>query len=470
MQSNKVKAFVSWATLILVDLLALEAALLLGYLTRSFLSGLFPTHLPPEALKGPALALLFFPVGYALAGLYPGYGLAPVERLRRRVTLTLVMFLGFLAWERIFAQQNWSRGVLGFAFAYALVLTPLAEALAREALARLGLWGMPVLILGAARTGALVARVLKKDPVLGLRPLGFLDDDPAKQGREVEGLPVLGPLAEASRYASQVGMAILAMPGVGRERLMGILEGLPFGRVILVPDLLGFQSLWVSSRDLAGVLGLEVRRNLLSPHDRLFKRTMDYLLGVPLFLVSLPIIGALALWIKAVSPGPAFYAQEREGLGGRTIRVLKLRTMYPDAEKRLEAYLDQNPEARAEWERYFKLRHDPRVLPRVGHFLRRTSLDELPQFWNVLKGEMSLVGPRPFPHYHLEKFPAEFRDLRRKVLPGITGLWQVSVRGEGDLEVQRVLDATYIRNWSLWLDLYILARTVWMVLMRKGAY
>lgn len=464
---------VFWAVLglLVADLLALEASLLLGWGSREVLSFLFPAKVPLAALGSVALAFLCFPVGYFLAGLYPGFSLAPVERVRRKVQVTFLMFLALVAWEWLFFREGWSRGVLALALGFALVLVPLGEALVREVLVRFGVWGVPVLILGAARTGALVARSLKREKALGLRPLGFLDDDPAKQGQEVEGLPVLGSLAEAEAWARRgVRVAVLAMPGVGRKRLAAILEALPFSQVILVPDLLGLQSLWVSSRDLGGVLALEVKKNLLLRRSRFLKRVLDYALGIPLFLVSLPVIGLFVLWIKRVSPGPAFYVQEREGLGGRTIRVWKLRTMYPDAEARLARYLEENPEAKAEWERFFKLRKDPRVLPGVGHFLRRTSLDELPQLFNVLKGEMSLVGPRPFPRYHLEKFSPEFRRLRASVLPGLTGLWQVSARSEGDLEVQEALDTYYIRNWSLWLDLYILARTVWVVLTRKGAY
>ena len=154
----------------------------------------------------------------------------------------------------------------------------------------------------------------------------------------------------------------------------------------------------------------------------------------------------------------------------KRIGVLKLRTMYKDAEKRLVDHLAENPDVRDEWERFFKLRKDPRILPGVGRFLRRTSLDELPQVLNVLRGDMSLVGPRPFPDYHLEKFDRRFCDIRSSVLPGLTGFWQISARSDGDLGVQESLDSYYIRNWSVWLDLYVMMRTFIIVIRGTGAY
>jgi lipopolysaccharide/colanic/teichoic acid biosynthesis glycosyltransferase len=182
------------------------------------------------------------------------------------------------------------------------------------------------------------------------------------------------------------------------------------------------------------------------------------------------VLAVAALWIKVVSGGPALYYQNRGGEAGRTIRVWKLRTMHANAESLLSGHLVEFPEAREEWQRYFKLKRDPRILPGIGHLLRRTSLDELPQLWNVLRGEMSLVGPRPFPEYHLDRFQPEFRSLRAKVTPGLTGLWQVSARSNGDLKVQEALDTYYIRNWSPWLDLHILARTIRAVIFSDGAY
>ena len=203
---------------------------------------------------------------------------------------------------------------------------------------------------------------------------------------------------------------------------------------------------------------------------QLVKRSLDLVLGVQLLLVSAPVIFVLAAVIKLVSPGPAFFAQVREGRGGKPIRVRKLRTMHLGADERLERHLACNPSARDEWGRYMKLKEDPRLLPGIGRFMRRWSLDELPQFWNVVRGDMSLVGPRPFPEYHLESFDQEFRAIRRKVRPGITCLLQVEARSNGDLEVQRKLDSYYIRNWSPWLDLHLLGRTVGAVLKGNGAH
>lgn len=202
----------------------------------------------------------------------------------------------------------------------------------------------------------------------------------------------------------------------------------------------------------------------------LFKRLTDWLLGLPLFLASIPLLALFALFIAAVNPGAPFYSQEREGCGGRRIRIWKLRTMHLDAERVLSDYLAHDPASAEEWRRFCKLQHDPRILPVVGRLLRRTSLDELPQLWNVLKGEMTLVGPRPLPRYHLELFPPEFRALRRDVLPGLTGLWQVTARGSGDIGVQQELDTHYIRNWSILMDIKLLCRTVWAVLSCRGAW
>ena len=201
----------------------------------------------------------------------------------------------------------------------------------------------------------------------------------------------------------------------------------------------------------------------------LLKRSLDIAILLPGALIGMLLVAIGALAVLAVSRGNPFYGQMREGLGGRPFKVWKLRTMHVNAEQLLEQHLRDHPEAREEWERTFKLRQDPRIIPVVGHLLRRTSLDELPQLWNVACGEMTFVGPRPFPEYHLQAFDGDFRALRRTVPPGLTGLWQVSGRADGDIELQRVMDERYIREWSIGLELYVLLLTPWVVLQGRGA-
>jgi lipopolysaccharide/colanic/teichoic acid biosynthesis glycosyltransferase len=225
----------------------------------------------------------------------------------------------------------------------------------------------------------------------------------------------------------------------------------------------------VRIRNLGATIGIEFTNELLRPRNRALKRAVDVLGGTILLVAAAPLIALGALAVKLASPGAAFFRQERDGSGGRRITLWKLRTMYSDADARLAECLARDPGLRREWEEKLKLARDPRVIPYVGSFLRRFSIDELPQLVSVVRGEMSLVGPRPFPEYHLRKFTPEFRRLRASVRPGLTGMWQVMVRSNGRLEDQMQYDSYYIRNWSLWLDIYLLARTAIAVLTGRGA-
>jgi len=430
----------------------------------------FTAAIGVEQYLAVAVGILLLPMVHYQLGIYPGYLLGPVERLRRRTLATLAVFGGLAAWDNIIARGMLSRGVLLATFVFALVLPPLAESLARKSLVARKRWGIPVVMIGAGSTGRLVVRTLHNNPQFGLVPIAFLDNRPDAWNQALENVPVAGPLGLAQDFEGRAEAAIVAMADLERDDVPSLLQELNFPRVIVIPQFTGVASLWVTARDLGGCLGLEIKKNLLVPRNLALKRIMDRAIALPLFLMSIPVMAAAAVWIKLISRGPAFHCQLREGIDGRRIAVWKLRTMHVDGERRLEPWFREHPEARLEWSRYFKLRHDPRVLPWIGKLLRRTSLDELPQLWSVLKGEMSLVGPRPFPDYHLEQFPSEFRVQRTRVLPGLTGMWQVSARSDGDVEVQEALDTYYIRNWSPWLDLYILARTVSAVVMARGAY
>jgi len=467
---------VDWAGSVLfaVDLLAMEVSLVLGFSLRLILASRFTARIGPDQYLGVAAGILLLPMVHYQLGLYPGYMLGPVERLRRRVLATMAVFGGLVAWDNLVARGVFSRGVLLSTLLSVLVLTPLAEMGARTVLIRRGRWGIPVVMLGAGDTGRAVARTLIREPQLGLKPIAFLDNRAAVWNTAAEGIPVIGPLGLAPDLERRAEAAIVSLADLSREDahqdIRALLQELNFPRLLVIPDLAGVASLWVNARDLGGSLGFEIKKNLLLRRNHVLKHVMDRAIAAPLFVLSLPVMLMAAAWIYLSSRGPVFYRQMREGVDGRRIAVWKLRTMYVDGDRLLQEWLERHPEDREQWRRYFKLRHDPRVLPGIGPLLRRTSLDELPQLWGVLRGEMSLVGPRPLPDYHLEQFPDEFRTLRTRVLPGLTGLWQVSARSDGDVSVQQALDTYYIRNWSPWLDLYILARTVTAVLMARGAY
>jgi len=418
-------------------------------------------------------ALPLFWATFAVIGLYPAIGITPVEELRRLVNATALVYM--LLTVGIFASkagQEHSRGVFLLSGLLTVVLLPLGRALVCFAGSKLRRWGAPVVVLGGGQIAEALIRELKDKRSIGLIPVACFDDAP--RGHECAGVTVCGPLSQAVAFGQANGIrhAIVTMPGIGRQRTLDLIEdcSVAFPHVIVIPDLLGMSSLWIVPRDLGGILGLELKHNLLLASNRVLKRVMDVCAAVVGSIIAVPVVFLCAVWIRLVSRGPVLYWQEREGEGESMIRIPKLRTMHTNADDVLDEYLAENPVARRQWERSCKLRDDPRILPGVGRFLRRTSLDELPQLWNILIGEMSLVGPRPFPSYHNGRFTAEFRRLRRRVKPGLTGLWQVSARSDGDLDVQVKLDTYYIKNWSIWLDIYIAFRTIRTVLTQEGAY
>ncbi len=299
-------------------------------------------------------------------------------------------------------------------------------------------------------------------PELRRRPRGMF--------AEVDGIPVLGEFSLAPVLAKRLRIryAIIAIPGASSERLLHLTErvGGVFSRILVIPDLLGFASQGVPTRDVGGVLGIEVQQQLLLPGPRLAKRVMDTSLTLLGGLFVLPIVMLLALLIKLDSPGPVFYFQERLGQNGRRFKAAKFRSMYGDGEARLKAVLDSNPQMRAEYEEFHKLTSDPRVT-RIGRIVRKYSLDELPQLWNVITGDMSLVGPRPY----LEREVPEMAEREKIILrakPGMTGLWQVSDRNATGFGERLKMDVNYVRNWSPWLDLCVLARTIGVVVKGTG--
>ncbi|MGD1018018.1 MAG: undecaprenyl-phosphate galactose phosphotransferase WbaP [Verrucomicrobiia bacterium] len=462
--------------LVLSDLASLGLAWGIGMAVRLLTLGRFNHSLYLRLWPG----LFLWVLAFGMEGLYRGAGLTarifltPVEELRRTTVGTTWAFMTVVVGIYVLTERLvLSRLIVFVAWPVALILVPCGRALVRNLCAQRPWWGSSVAIFGSGQTARRVVDILLHQPELGLKPVGILTDTPGDE-TEIDGVPILGGLDHARQLGRSRGIpyCIVALDEGSNKRMFDIHQeyGDCFPHMMVIPDLAGLASLWIVARDVGGILGLEIRHNLLIASNRWVKRTLDLAIAIPLIILLSPLLLVLMAWIRLVSPGNPVYGQEREGLEGRQIRIWKLRTMYIDADQRLEKLLERDPEARSEWQRYFKLKNDPRILPIVGWFLRKFSLDELPQLWNVIVGQMSMVGPRPFPNYHLQAFDEKFRILRHRVLPGVTGLWQVTARSEGDLEVQQRLDTYYIRNWSVWLDLYLMARTFSVVVRGRGAY
>jgi len=236
----------------------------------------------------------------------------------------------------------------------------------------------------------------------------------------------------------------------------------------ILSDLSDVANGWARHQQFEGLAGMQIQQNLMLPLPRLTKRCMDLVASIIGGILLLPLLFYIAVAVKMSSRGPILYGHDRIGKDGRHFRAWKFRTMFENSSDVLEYYLEQHPELRQEWEKDHKLRRDPRVT-RIGRFIRKTSLDELPQIWNVIRGEMSLVGPRPIVTAEISKYGPYF-GLYTMVTPGITGLWQVSGRNKTTYEERLQLDAYYVRNWSPWLDMYLLIRTIRIVLLADGAY
>jgi Undecaprenyl-phosphate galactose phosphotransferase WbaP len=450
------------------DFLALAVAGIVSVYLRLAFNGQYSPSLYWQLW--PVLGL--FLLAYGAAGLYPGVGVSPVDELRRICISTTFTYLVLGAGIFLFREgETYSRGVFLLAWLLSIIAVLLGRLVVRQLFSTSPWWGYPVLILGGGKTGELVIRTLKHQPRFGLNPVAVLDDNPDRCA-DICGVPVIGPLSIAPFIAKQrdIQHAIVAMPGVSRERLLTILEryASTFSHLLMIPDLFGVASLWVGTQDLGGILGLEIRQRLLLPGPRMTKALLDILLTLTLGVLLLPIVMGIALLIKLDSRGPIFYGQKRLGQDGNYFIAWKFRSMVENADEVLASHLALDKDLRQQWDTDHKLRRDPRIT-RVGYFLRRTSLDELPQLWNVLRGEMSLVGPRPIVDEEVARY-AEKYDLYTQVLPGITGLWQVSGRNNVSYLERVNLDAFYVRNWSIWLDIYILIRTFWVVLIGEGAY
>lgn len=386
--------------------------------------------------------------------------------------ISLVVIFAIVSLGKIIHQV--SRLTLMIHLVLLILIHPPARYWVKRILYKLKIGTENIIILGAGQAGEAVLRELDNEKNFGYRPVGFLDDT-IKSDKTESAMPVIGSLNEYANIQKKfrIQTAVIAIPSLERSELSALVARVQkyTKRVLIVPDMSGVALLNAELYHLFAeqLFLIKIRNNLQSFKSRAVKRTFDLVMSVLMAPFLLPAMLVLAVLIKLDSKGPVFYRQRRIGRNGHEVKVIKFRSMFTDADERLKTIIETDVEAKREWEQFYKLKNDPRIT-KIGNFLRKTSLDELPQLFNVFTGSMSLVGPRPVLQKEIDQYYKDEAQNYYLVRPGITGLWQVSGRNNMDYEQRVMLDSWYVLNWSLWFDLIILFKTIKVVIRQEGAY
>jgi Undecaprenyl-phosphate galactose phosphotransferase WbaP len=416
--------------------------------------------------------LPIFIIVFQMLSLYPGIALAPAEELRN-FTIGCAFSFGGIIISRYIEDKEFDAITAAFfiSFIFSILFLLIGRSITRRILNKTKLGGIPAVIYGSGQMGRIITDKLLNNRSLGYVPVLILSED-SKTDDCYRGIPIINDTSIGPEIVRRfnIKMAIVAMYHLKRKDLVYLLNYSvsAFRYNVLIPDFFGMTSIWMSARDFDGILGLATVQRLKMRLNLAIKRALDIFLVVCGGLLILPFMLLIALAIRLTSPGKALYTQTRVGQNGRHFKTYKFRTMTVDAAERLRTLLENSEEARLEWEATQKLKNDPRVT-KFGAFLRKTSLDEFPQFINVLTGDMSFVGPRPIVDEEIKKYGDDFQRIF-SVKPGITGLWQVSGRSDTNYKDRVSFDTYYLQSWSIWLDLWVLYKTVGVVLGHKGAY
>ena len=479
---NNIKKFICVLMLIAADITALLVAFLVAYVIRSealpHLATLGQPALPLSTQLTSAFSLiaLILIIIFAFEKLYTKrFSFWDETRhLLKGITLSFVLLMVIVFITRSYTQ--FSRAVLVITCLLSLVTIPFFRLFIKKLLVKIDLWKKNVLILGTDAAAKLIVQGLEKNPTLGYKVVGLLTDNKALIGNDIgnqNGVRVIGEISELEKLSKVLDVQdiIIAIPSIGRQRLTNLVERCEklTETIRIIPDTGSLFTVGVETENLGDILSLSVARNLAKPWNIFVKRVFEFFSALLFFACFSPFFLVISLAIKLNSPGPVFFFQERLGQKGKTFKIIKFRSMYAESDAKLREYLSQNLEVQKEWEQYQKIKNnDPRVT-KVGKFLRKYSLDESPQLLNVLKGEMSLVGPRPYlPRERLKM--GEALNIISRVKPALTGLWQVSGRNILPFKERLIMDEYYIRNWSFWLDIVILLRTLRVIVKREGAY
>ena len=372
------------------------------------------------------------------------------------------------------ASTRWNSSRLWWVLVWILAVAMVVwgRVITRWMLKQMGLWTRPTIIIGHGENALEAAIALESEPRMGFEVAGYVDVEESSPRLKQKNQTLLN-LHQLEVLADQPGIqwviALEHSQAEQREHWLRTLTQWGATDISVIPAMRGVPLYGTDMSHFFSheVALLRVRNNLRRWPARLTKRLFDTLVAALLLLVLSPMMLLIALLLK-LEGGSVLFAHQRIGKNGRKFDCYKFRSMVPNAEQQLQNLLQHNAHLKAEWDKEHKLKDDPRI-SRMGDFLRRTSLDELPQLFNVLKSEMSLVGPRPIVQDELQKYGLE-KSYYLMVRPGMTGLWQVSGRNDVDYETRVYLDAWYVKNWSLWYDLAILFKTIKVVFGRNGAY
>ncbi|HBY0419143.1 undecaprenyl-phosphate galactose phosphotransferase WbaP [Klebsiella sp. 2019SCSN059] len=391
----------------------------------------------------------------------------------KEILRTLVIFAVIEMAVMAFAKWYLSRYVWLLTWTFAAVLVPLFRVGSKWVLDRFGFWLRDTWIIGCGKNACEAYKAINSEHNLGLHVIGFISTD-VKQiiHEQIKGTKVI---VADSQWLSTIDkrtqfiVAVETYESDVRNRWLREFMIKGYRYVSVIPTLRGVP---LDSTDMSFIFSHEVmifrvQQNLAKWSSRIIKRAFDIVGAIGIIFMLSPLLFYISRKVKK-DGGPAIYGHERVGINGKKFKCLKFRSMVINSKEVLEQLLDADPEARAEWDATFKLKNDPRIT-KIGGFLRRTSLDELPQLFNVLKGEMSLVGPRPIITAELKRYNDEV-DYYLLSKPGMTGLWQVSGRSDVDYDTRVYLDAWYVKNWSMWNDIAILFKTIGVVLKKDGAY
>lgn len=458
---------------ILLDLLILSLLLVLsGIIDNALVPFLHNNSVSDDIMY----SIIYFPLIYIIIFIYRGlYTKRLTLDNQLKILLSSMLLSTLIGIVLLFFNKSWdvARLVLLIYLGLSIFIFPVIKALYTLFLVKFPLFQKKLLVLGAGEASNLVLGIINNNPVMGYKVIGILDDDVTKHKSLVQGHKVLGSISKIRRFNLNNADVIIAIPTLNRHQTLTLLSicQKKADNVKFMPDLSGIPVNLVTIEELfdgATVL-LNIKNNLKSKVNLFVKRTFDIIISILMLPFILLLLFILSIAIILESKGNPIFTGARLGKDGKLFKCYKFRSMFLNGDDMLEDYLKNNPDAKVEWETYKKLKgFDPRVT-RVGKLMRKTSLDELPQIINVLLGDMSLVGPRPY----LER---EQIDMGRsyyiisEVTPGITGLWQVSGRNSVSFQKRLDLDEYYVRNWSLWLDIMILIKTFKVVLLRKDAY